>query len=209
MLKIINIMAVSLDGRIAVAPLQNDEGRMQYGFGCKADHDFVKEQIKDADAVITGANSVRSMGGVWDQKRRDGNYPTWFVYTDQGIDSHLTFWQQRHIPRRLVSRTERPTPEPIEQLNYGSHKPGQFLVDHLQAKKFSKVLLFGGGWVNAIFYDENLVNELKLTISPVIVGVADAPYFVNPTLSRPRSFDLVSSHSVDNHLFLHYSIREN
>jgi riboflavin biosynthesis pyrimidine reductase len=202
-------MAVSLDGKIATAPLENDAGRMAVGFGCQADHEFVRLQIETADAIITGANSIRASGGVWDQRRRDGAYPLWVVMSRSGLlDEALHFWEQEAIPRVIVSREPVLKQAPnVEYLSFAAHRPAKFLVDTLKARGCENVLLFGGGQINQIFYEEDLVDDLKLTLSPVIVGRSDAPEFVCPTLSSPKQLTLRSSQLRDNHLFLHYSIK--
>lgn len=209
-MRIVNVMDVSLDGKIAVQHLQNDAGRRAHGFGGDADRALVLREIAHADAIITGANSVRAAGGVWDALGKDHKYPAWFILTNEGLSPDLLFWKQSHIPRYLVSSTPAVNGQlgGVKNLCYGDQPPATYLFEQLKRLKAERVLIFGGGFVNQIFYEAGLVDELKITISPVIVGRKDAPQFVVPELSRPTQLKLLSSQTVDNHLFLHYSIQK-
>lgn len=206
-----NVMAASIDGYIASEHLEPDERRHESGFTSEADREFVREQIKNADAIITGADSMRASSGAWEQKGRNGQYPHWMVYTNQGLGKDLDFWKQSHIPRTLVS------PKPlgamvdleVKSLIYGSDRPGAAALDYFSDLKIERILLFGGGFINKIFYNENLVDELKITLCPTIIGLGDAPRLVAPTLKQPVNMYLLSSQVVDNFVFLHYRILKN
>ena len=67
-MKIINVMAASLDGKIAAHSKESDGARRSYGFTNKDDQEFVRQQLLTADAVITGANSLRASGSAWEVK---------------------------------------------------------------------------------------------------------------------------------------------
>ncbi len=206
-----NIMASSIDGFIASEQLEPDERRQATGFTSEEDHEFVRKQIKGADAIITGAQSMRASRGAWEQKGRNDKYPHWVVYTNSGLDDGLAFWDQKHIPRTLAS--SRPVEilqgSGVQNLTYGEQLPGISVIEHLKTQGFEKVLLFGGGDINKIFYNENLVDELKITFCPVIIGRSDAPRFICPPLEVPVKVRLLSSQVVDNFVFLHYRVQKN
>lgn len=212
-MEIVNVMAVSLDGKIASHPLESDQQRRSYNFTNPDDQAHVREQILQADAIITGANSMRASGGCWDVTNSRGKYPLWVVMTTKGLAADLRFWQQHHIPRMVVGQTAPSIPvghssDNVTCLGYGSQKPAKFVVDQLRSQGAQRVLLFGGGDVNKIFYEENLVDQLKLTLSPFIIGGNSAAHFVNQGLSTPKALRLTSSQVRGSHVFLNYTVQK-
>jgi len=210
-LLVTNVMASSIDGRIASSDLEPDEHRHAIGFTGEADREFVRQQIENSDAIITGAQSMRASKGAWEQKGRNNRYPHWVVFTNQGLDENLDFWQQNHIPRTLVStKPLRAIPNSdVNNLVYGSSKPGSAVLEYLHSQGLERVLLFGGGFINNIFYNEKLVDELKITLCPIIIGQSDAPQFMVPSLEQPVNMYLLSSQVIDNFVFLNYRILKN
>ena len=59
-MKIINVMASSVDGFIGAKPNESDIERQQVRISSKADHDHLLSLMKSADAIIVGASSVKS-----------------------------------------------------------------------------------------------------------------------------------------------------
>ncbi|MBI3981127.1 dihydrofolate reductase [Candidatus Microgenomates bacterium] len=55
------------------------------------------------------------------------------------------------------------------QLEFTKEKPVD-LVNRLEKKGHQRLLLLGGGEINALFFQANLVDELILTIEPKIFG---------------------------------------
>ncbi|MEZ4741283.1 MAG: dihydrofolate reductase family protein [Bdellovibrionota bacterium] len=206
-IRIVNVMASSLDGKISSYSLEADRYRLDSGFTSVEDKEFVREQIKQADAIIVGANSVRASKRLWEQKNKKGFYPKWFIYTNSGLEESLEFLNQVKIARYLVSKN------PIENccnavnISYGENAPGRFLLEYLSSQNdIENVLLFGGGQINRIFYSENLVDALKITLCPKILASQSASNFVDPGLPAPVSLKLESSHASSNHVFLSYSV---
>jgi 5-amino-6-(5-phosphoribosylamino)uracil reductase len=70
----------------------------------------------------------------------------------------------------------------------------------------------GGGRVNARFFQHGLVNEIYMTISPIVFGGAAAPTPVDgagiPEAGRPR-LELNEMRQVGEELFLHYYVHWN
>lgn len=206
-MKIINVMAVSLDGKISSNPAESDRDRRGYGFTNQADQEHVRSLILRADAIVTGANSMRASGGAWEQRNSQGQYPLWVVLTAKGLEPSLRFWQQSQIPRWLVSEARLPNEElapEVVRKESGAQDLARYLYKELLAAKVETVLLFGGGAVNALFYKAGLVDELRITICPIVVGSPQASNFVDPRLASPQTFRLESSLVVENHVFLNY-----
>ncbi len=211
-MRIINVMAASLDGKIAGHHLESDRERRDYGFTNKSDQDFVRHQLTTADAVVTGANSLRASQAAWQVLNRKGRFATWVVLTRAGLDSDLRFWTQVEVDKWIV------TPDPNLVIPTGSKNrlivtpqldnPAISIAKHLKDAGFERVLLFGGGHVNRMFYEAGLVDELCLTLCPLMLGTPGASTLLAPPLSRPVFFRLESSHKNGDLLFLNYTVNK-
>ena len=210
-MKIINVMAASLDGCIATEKQEADQQRLAQGFTSEEDREFVRQQIHGCDAIVTGADSMRASRKAWNEVGRKGEFPHWFVLSNRGLDEDLEFWQQEKIPRYLVSKEQLKPPAArngAQNLVYGAGSASECIVSELRKMRAEVVLLFGGGQVNREFYKNKFVDELKITFCPLIVGREGAPQFVSPGLPDLVYFNLVSSKVSGNHVFLHYVTKE-
>ena len=208
---ITNVMAVSLDGRIGKHALESDHERRAYHFTNLDDREFVREQLQQADAVITGANSLRASGSTWRVTNDKGVNPAWVVFTTRGLDEGLQFWKQTDVQRVIVS------PFPVQQdlckragvenICIPENEP-QKLLPLLEARGWSRVLLFGGGSINKLFYEHGLVDFAKITLCPVIIGGVNSPYFVNPGMPSSISLRAISSELRGDLVFLKYEIKK-
>ena len=209
-MKIVNVMAASLDGKIAAHSLESDGARRDYGFTNDDDKNFVRQQLETADAVITGANSLRASGSTWQVPNHEKRFARWVVLTTKGISEDAEFWKQSQVERWLVS----PFPVPIyattniKTIVYGSLNPAIVVRDELAAAGCHQVLLFGGGQINRIFYEANLVDELRLTICPIIIAGKGASDFVAPGLTNPKQLTLLSSQPSKDLVFLRYKVQK-
>jgi riboflavin biosynthesis pyrimidine reductase len=66
------------------------------------------------------------------------------------------------------------------------------------------VLVFGGGYINAEFYEAGAIDEFIVTICPVVVGSEHRVPIVQPVMSSPVHFTLESAKTEGNLVFLHY-----
>ena len=208
---ITNVMAVSLDGRIGKHAIESDHERRAYHFTNLDDREFVRDQLRQADAVITGANSLRASGSTWQVLNDKGVNPAWIVFTTRGLDEGLEFWRQTNVERVLVS------PVPVQGDMCRKSGVENFLIQEndlnsliplLEARGWRRVLLFGGGSINKMFYKNGLVDFAKITLCPVIIGGVNAPYFVDPGLPSPVSFRAISSELRGDLVFLNYEIKK-
>lgn len=71
------------------------------------------------------------------------------------------------------------------------------------------MILLGGGALNQLFYKEGLVDELFLTLCPLILGSTTAINLVKPPLPAPVRLTLKSSKVVGNLVFLKYKVQNN
>ena len=209
---IINVMAGSLDGAIASHPDESDDERKAMGFINEADHDHVRELLASCDAVIAGGHSVNVSGGVMEVVNDAGQHPTWILCTRSGFDADAPIWNAPSTAKWLVSDQALPnvkTNGSDRTLVYGTPEaPGKGLVqticDACAEANFRRVLLFGGGFINAAFYEAGAVDEFVVTICPVIVGSEKRVPIVQPALSVTTHFTLDNVKTEGNLVFIHY-----
>jgi 5-amino-6-(5-phosphoribosylamino)uracil reductase len=210
-MKITNVMAVSLDGRIASHPGEKDSERRALGFTNDDDRAHIEALVKKCDAVIVGASSIKASGGAFEVSNDRGVFPTWVVMTRSGLPADARFMRQDKLPRLLVS--ERPLPgvkagPTLRNVVATKESVPRTIVRELAAANLDRVILFGGSEVNRAFYEENLVDEVILTVCPLIIASADAVPLVAPGLSRPVSLSLTSSQPRGNLVFLTYTVHK-
>lgn len=156
---------------------------------------------------------MRASSGAWQQTGSGDKYPLWVVLSRRGLEPELNFWQQSQIPRAIVSdkvvNESQCREHGVENWVYGesfANKVGQFILQNLNERSCKRVLLFGGGAINRMFYEEGLVNELNLTLCPLVIGQLDAPRLVDSGLSHKVKFKLLSSQAIQSHVFLRYKV---
>ena len=209
MVSVTNVMAVSLDGYIASYPGESDADRRRLGFTNEADRQYIRELVKQSDAVVVGAESMRVSRRSLADANDKGVVPTWIVPTRSGIDASLPWWQQTEVPKCIVApdRAEIFVGENAERI--GSDKDGVVatIMKYLERKQLTRIVLFGGAEINRLFYAEGLVDLLKLTICPIILGQKEGVPLVVPNLPSAVHLDLITSHSEGNLVFLSYSVK--
>lgn len=213
-MELINIMASSLDGYIGQTPGETDEQRLAAGFLSQEDHEIVENQLRSADAVILGAQSMRMSGGPWvpaDASLSSIYKTKWIVLSSAGLDPAHPFWQETRVPRYLASTNTslretcaKNLVEFFPLLGSSERDWAQSLYQFLAELGCQRVLLFGGGHINRWFYEADLVDELHLTVCPFVVANPDAPRLVADSLSVPKKFWLVSFEAHKNHVILRY-----
>jgi 5-amino-6-(5-phosphoribosylamino)uracil reductase len=208
---ITNVMAITLDGMIGKHALESDVERRAYDFTNLDDREFVRQQLEQADAVITGANSLRASGGTWRVLNDRGVNPAWIVLTTKGLQEELDFWKQSNVRRVLVS------PSPVNEAccaKYGVENwiyPEQTayrIVQRLEREGLTRVLLFGGGSINKLFYENGFVDFAKITVCPLIISGVNSPRFVDLGLTNPVSLQCISSVLKGDLVFLTYKVKK-
>ena len=204
-------MAISLDGMIGKHALESDSERRAYRFTNMDDREFVRDQLRQADAVITGANSMRASGSTWRVLNDRGANPAWIVFTTRGLDEGLEFWKQSDVRRVLVS------PFPVQKDLCAASGVQNWVISEnelgsfkslLEGAGLNRVLLFGGGAINKLFYENGLVDFAKITVCPLIIAGVSAPKFVNLGLQDPVHFRAISSVLRGDLVFLTYEIKK-
>lgn len=116
-----------------------------YEWTSKEDQEFFFSLIKENNLIVMGSNtynSVREKIKLDQKKLRIVLTQTPDKYKKEIVRDQLEFSSE--IPRDLVSRL---------------------------SKKYKQMLLVGGGEINAAFLNERLIDEIYLTIEPVLFGI--------------------------------------
>lgn len=207
-MRLINVMAASLDGRIGVHDREGDLERQAVGMSSSEDQVRLRRHIEGSEAIIVGASSIRANRACLDHPGNKGVPPVWYIFAQNEIPDDFEFWRQKHIQRVIVS------PRPlkivdqsgVKNLVYGTVEPAAFLYRHLEERNISTALLFGGGIINSWFYTQGFVNQLELTLAPLMLGKDQAPFLVAPVLGHAVQFLLLSSQVSESFVFLSYSV---
>ncbi len=214
------VLAMSADGKIS------DIARSHPSFGSQQDFDHLEQQVALADAVLFGAATLKAGGTAMrvlkpeliEQRLASGKpeQPIQIVCTRSGdIDPTLKFFQQP-IPRYLLTTStgaQRWENEPSFDFVLsasGENIDWNQAFSVLHEHRIETIAVLGGGEIVAALLEADLIDELSLTICPLLLGSKDAP---NPVEgagfsqeNAPR-LELMSVRRVEQELFLHYRVK--
>lgn len=227
------IVAISVDGKIS------DTTDTPARFSSKADLDHLEAQISLLDAIIFGGNTLRAYGTSLVIKnpellsqRQANNQPSQplnIVCSASGnINPNLRFFSQP-LPRGLLTTPQGLSNWQEKVKNFkkqNSQKEDHYFQDffvnnnpfnwqeiltQLSALNYQKIGILGGGTLISSLLAENLINELWLTICPLIIGKKSAPSFLDldllANINSPIDLKLLEVKQVDEEIFLHYLIK--
>jgi 5-amino-6-(5-phosphoribosylamino)uracil reductase len=214
------VLAMSADGKIA------DTARSPARFSSLADKDHLEAQVAAADAVLFGAGTLRAYGStirVSQPQLIQQRYqqllppqPSQIVVSPSGnIDRQLRFFRQP-IPRYLLTTNqgakrwqnqsqfeqiiicETSTKSKINWIN---------AVQKISAMGLKRLAVLGGGEIVAAMLAADLIDELWLTVCPLLLGGNNAPTPVGgegfSEIVAPR-LELLSAKVIASEVFLHY-----
>ena len=181
--------AITADGKIAPA------NRVFKPFSSKADQELLMELRIRADAVMAGARTVDRYpanlgpGGKARREKRKrlgfSEYNLRVVVSGAGtLDANAEIFKHRFSPI-VVLVSERISDRNLRKLQSLADEVkvcGRSEVDFVKALrwlrekwKVKRLLCEGGGALNEALFRAGVVDEVYLTISPVIFGGRDAP----------------------------------
>lgn len=217
------VLAMSADGKIS------DADRHAVNFGSEEDYARLEGQVALADGVVFGAGTLRSGGTAMtvqsqkliDQRVDQGQrpQPIQIVCSRSGdISTGLKFFQQS-VPRWLFTTPDGAQPWQgsdhfdavlayAQESNTNELDWACFFDACLEAN-IQKLAILGGGGVVGSLLEQDYLDELHLTLCPVLIGGKNAPTpaegnGLNQDLA-PR-LSLLNCEQVDNELFLHYKV---
>lgn len=214
---------MSADGKIA------DAHRSPARFGSATDKSHLESQLAQADGVLFGAGTLRAYGttlritdALLLQKRQQQAKPSQPVQIvcsrSAQLDPELAFFRQP-VPRWLLTTStaagswqNRTEFERILMLQEHNGTPAGS-VDWLATLHqflelgIRQLAVTGGSELVAALMAADLIDELWLTVCPLILGGATAPTpvgglgFLEPQALR---LELVSAEAIQQEVFLHY-----
>lgn len=215
-------MGMTTDGKTATA-----DGSLS-SFGSRADHDHLLQLRATADAVMSGARTIDSHpvdlgpgGRNFRRLRlRDGlsEYNLRVIISGSAsLDPAAAIFQTSFSPIILLAAKNAP-PNRIKRLEKAGALVAQFgegSVDLKQALKWlrkehnvHRLVCEGGGELNDAMLSAGLVDEVHLTICPLILGGREASTIADGSgfqrLKDARRFQLQSRKQIGDELFCVY-----
>lgn len=215
------VLAMSADGKIA------DAQRSPARFGSAIDKAHLERQIAQADGVLMGAATLRAYGTTLPVSNPDllahrqqlgkSAQPIQIIGSSSGQLNHNYRFFQQPIPRWLVT-----TPAGAALWQGTSNFDRLLTVDttargldwshamlQLYHQGLQRLVIAGGGQLVASLFAAGLVDELWLTVCPLVLGGMQAPTPVEGlgfvAELAPR-LTLLSVEAIANEVFLHYAI---
>ena len=217
------ILAMTADGKIA------DRIKTPARFGSNADQAHLEAQIALVDGVMFGAGTLRAYGSslpitnphlLWQRQERikslqpvhlvvsaSGNLnpqerffqqpiPRWLLTTETGA----VFWQDKQrFERVLIGKLLK---------EYNSFD-WQEILPQFKQSGIEKLAVLGGGELVASLLSLDLIDELWLTVCPIIFGGKNAPTPVEGIgflQSQGKKLQLLEVKQIDQEIFLHYKL---
>ena len=221
------VLAMTADGKIA------DHSRSPARFSTATDRFHLEQQIALVDAVLFGAGTLRAYGTSLPisnpqllQARQQNSKPPQPVHivcsASASLDPHLRFFSQS-LPRWLLTTAagaqswqesgfERIVVADAQKEPYHD-SPIDWVKAFTQLVKLGieKVAILGGGQLVASLLAQHLIDEVWLTVCPLIFGGVDAPTPVEGTgllAQQAQSLELLSVERIDQEIFLHYRLQQ-
>ncbi|MBD2137171.1 RibD family protein [Anabaena sp. FACHB-1237] len=216
------ILAMSADGKIA------DFERSPARFGSKNDKIHLEQQIAASDAVILGAGTLRAYGTtltitqatLLQQRISDNKQPQpvhIVISHSANLDPDIKFFQQP-VKRWLLTTSigayfwqER---QEFDQVLIFETVKGEIdlvnALEYLASLEISRLAILGGGNLVASFLESDLIDELWLTICPLILGGSIAPSPVNGTgflADFAPKLQLLEVSTIEQEIFIRYCLK--
>ena len=206
-------MAMSADGKIA-----STNGTVS-SFGSRTDHARLLELRTKADAILTGAGTLNAQPDITlGPSNKEKKLPIRVIVSGQGhVSPKHKLFQTTGAPivvltSQGISRRRLKELETVADtvLVCGTNSVNFKKALHFLSRKYNskRILCEGGGKLNDSLFRAGLVDEVKLTICPLILGGKDAPTIADGTgfkrLADAAQFKLHAKQEVDNEMFLTY-----
>lgn len=212
---------MSTDGKIS------DAHRTAARFPSPTDHYHLEQQLATADATLFGAGTLRAYGTTAlikepalltkRQQQKQLPQPIHIVCSPSGqLDPTANFFRQP-VRRWLLTTTKGAqvwqTLENFERIWIAptATASNQFdwpqILKELKTLNIHHLLVMGGGQLVAMLMAADLIDELWLTICPLIIGGQNAPTPCDGDgfcLKNAPKFTLRSNQTIGDEVFLNY-----
>ena len=203
--------AISIDGKIAT---KTGDSKLS------SPQDLIRlhKLRSKVDAILVGKNTVLQDNPILNVRHVTGKNPIRIVLDSNGqiLKNSQILKTSKKIPTIIVVSKKIPKPNlkklnefPVEIMFAGiNHVNLKLLLKKLYDKKIKTVLVEGGGTINWEFIQQNLFDELIVTVSPFLVGGTEAISLIQGEgfrkISNSQKMNLKSVKKLQNHLVLHY-----
>ncbi|MBM3895029.1 MAG: 2,5-diamino-6-(ribosylamino)-4(3H)-pyrimidinone 5'-phosphate reductase [Thaumarchaeota archaeon] len=204
--------ATSLDGKIAT---KSGDSR----FSSKKDKMRVYKLRATVDAILVGKNTVRRDDPILTVHQVKGKNPTRII-----LDSKATISTRSRIiktcnkiptiiavskkaPKKNLAKLEK---FPLKVIVLGNNTVNiKKLLQNLWQLGIRKILVEGGGTVNWEFVNQNLFDEIIITVTPFLVGGDDSVSIIKgkgfSKITKSRKLQLEKILHLKNEVVLHYT----
>ena len=204
--------AISIDGKIAT---RLGDSKLS----SKKDKIRLHRLRSKVDAILIGKNTIHSDDPLLTVRYAKGKNPIRIILDSQGtisINSKILQTCNKVPTIIAVSKKisklnlQKLKKFPIEIIITGENSVNiKSLMNNLSKRKINTILVEGGGTINWQFIQNNLFDEVLITIAPFIIGGTDAITFVqgrgfDKIIKSPR-LRLNTIKRLENHLVLHYT----
>jgi len=204
--------AISIDGKIAT---RLGDSKLS----SKKDKIRLHRLRSKVDAILVGKNTIHRDDPLLTVRYVKGKNPIRIILDSQGtISVNSKILQTCNKVPTIIAVSKRISKAnlqklkrfPVEIIMTGENSVNiKSLLSNLSKRKINTVLVEGGGTVNWQFIQNNLFDEILITITPVIIGGIDAITFVqgrgfDKIIKSPR-LRLNTIKRLENYLVLHYT----
>ena len=203
--------AISIDGKIATHSGESN-------LSSKMDLIRLHRLRRDVDAILVGKNTINVDDPLLTVRHVKGKNPIRIILDSSGtISANSKIVKTANKISTILVVAERTTrnisklgKKGVEIIRCGRDKIDlKKLLNILQKRGISKILLEGGGITNWYFLKEKLVDEIILTVTPYILGDKDAISLVQGDgfgkISKSPSFKLKKIKRMKNEIVLYYA----
>ena len=204
--------AISIDGKIAT---RLGDSKLS----SKKDKIRLHKLRARVDAILVGKNTVHRDDPLLTVRYAKGKNPIRIILDSQGTISIGSKILQtcNKVPTIIAVSKKISKPNlqklkkfPVEIIITGENSVNiKSLMNILSKRKINTVLVEGGGTVNWQFIQNNLFDELLITLTPFVIGGTDAITFVQgkgfDKIIKSPKLRLNTIKRLENHLVLHYT----
>ena len=210
--RVILSAAISIDGKIAT---RLGDSKLS----SKKDKIRLHRLRSKVDAILVGKNTIHRDDPLLTVRYVKGKNPTRIILDSQGtISVNSKILQTCNKVPTIIAVSKRISKVnlqklkrfPVEIIMTGENSVNiKSLMSNLSKRKINTVLVEGGGTINWQFIQNNLFDEILITITPFIIGGIDAIIFVqgrgfDKIIKSPR-LQLNTIKRLENYLVLHYT----
>ena len=212
--RVVVAMIASADGRIAV------EGR-SVGLGHPADRALLRELRTAADAILVGSATLRAerYANLLDDEQRahraaSALEPEPIVATISrrlDLPGDVPLLAEPTARVQVYTEAEGEVPSQGAWVSVQRFEPGQLtmpaILEHLRTERGARTILCEGGpMLVREMVAADCVDDLMLTVAPMLVAGDALTPLRGPLLEPPAGLALRDVHRAGDHLFLHYTL---